>query len=427
MRARPRQRRTAVAILAALGLVLSLAACAADSHPDVEPLVQPTVVFPKDTTTQLQDAVSFAMAATGSPGAVVGVWAPWSGSWVAGVGTQRPGGGGAVTAAMQFRAGKITRAMTCDVLYAVSATGAVHPDDNVSKYVPGIPEATGVTLKELCDGTSGIGAFTPVLQSEFLINPARQWDPRELASYGLGQDRQSEPGAAYTDSDAGYVLLGLALERATGQSAQDLIQRYVAGPLDLTSTRLPPLGAEAPAANGPVLKGYQSLPAEGVLNCAEPLDITNFSASVGFTDAGVVSTIADIGRYGRALATGALLPKEVDRFAEPLTAFPGAPAWLTATGGAIQAGSLIGQFGSVPGYMSAVFSDPDSGLTVAVVLNNSAAPSGLAAYLAWQLAAIASKAPAATGQTAPEAGLPWTAQQYHDAIAAAAVCPLPAP
>ena len=41
----------------------------------------------------------------------------------------------------------------------------------------------------------------------------------------------------------------------------------------------------------------------------------------------------------------------------------------------------------------------------------------MAASLAWELAAIASKAPAAAGETAPEAGLPWTAQQYHDAIA----------
>jgi D-alanyl-D-alanine carboxypeptidase len=94
-------------------------------------------------------------------------------------------------------------------------------------------------------------------------------------------------------------------------------------------------------------------------------------------------------------------------------------------GGAVLAGSLIGQFGSVPGYLTGVFSDPKSGLTVAVALNNSAASEAIGAYLAWQLAAIASKAPAASGETAPEAGLPWTAQQYHDAIAKAAVCPLP--
>ena len=60
------------------------------------------------------------------------------------------------------------------------------------------------------------------------------------------------------------------------------------------------------------------------------------------------------------------------------------------------------------------------------MLNNSAGDDGIAAYLAWELAAIASKAPAADGATAPDAGLPWTAQQYHDTIAASAICSAPA-
>ena len=63
----------------------------------------------------------------------------------------------------------------------------------------------------------------------------------------------------------------------------------------------------------------------------------------------------------------------------------------------------------MPGYLTAAFADPNVGLTVAVVLNNSAIGADVAAYLAWELAAIASKAPAAAGETAPEAGLPWTA------------------
>ena len=62
------------------------------------------------------------------------------------------------------------------------------------------------------------------------------WNPRELASYGLGQPRETEPGAAYRDSDAGYVLLGVALERATGRSAAELLQDYVVDPLDLDAT-----------------------------------------------------------------------------------------------------------------------------------------------------------------------------------------------
>ncbi len=413
-------------MVVALGLVLSLAGCAADQQVDLQPLAQANVALPDDTVTQLKDAVDFAMAATGSSGAVVGVWAPWSGSWVTGLGTQHPGGGAAVTADMQFRAGKITRSMTCDVLYAVAAAGTVKLDDNVSKYVPGVPEAMNITLQELCDGTSGIGSFEAELRPLWIANPTRVWDPRELASYGLGQDRAFDAGTAYADSDSGYVLLGLALERATGKSAQDLIAHYVADPLDLSETQLPAPTATDPAASGPVLTGQEAIKGAAGYDCAKPLEITDLSASVGYTDAGVVSTIADLGRYGRALATGALLPHDTHRFAHPLAVYAGAPAWYTATGGAIEAGSLIGQFGSVPGYLTAVFSDPTSGLTVALVLNNSAAGSGLAAYLAWELAAIASKAPAAGGKSAPEAGLPWTAAQYHDAIANSAVCPLPA-
>ena len=417
------RRRAAAAMLAALALAVSLAGCSVDQHVELDTPVQVETALPEETVQQLQDAVAFAMAATGSSGAIVGVWAPWSGSWVDGIGTQRVGGGGSITPDMQFRAGKITRAMTCDVLYGVAAKGTVSLSDSISTYVSGVPEASRVTLGQLCDGSSGIGSYAPQLFPLWLTNPARRWDPRELASYGLGQERTTDPGAAYVESDAGYVLLGLALERATRQSAASLIQQYVVDPLDLTGTYLPSGSAKPDSSTW--LSGHHSLPIEGGMNCADPLDITELSPSVGFTDAGVVSTIEDLGRYGRALATGALLTQDVDRFNNPLAAYPGAPAWNTAAGGAILAGSLVGQYGMIPGYLTAVFSDPGTGLTVAVVLNNSAVGGADAASLAWELAAIASKASPAAGETLPEAGLPWTAQQYHDAIAASAICPLP--
>src|SRR5690606_21500804 len=138
--------------------------------------------------------------------------------------------------------------------------------------------------------TSGIGSFTGQLYSQWLTNPARKWAPRYLASFGLGKPGTGEPGMAYRDSDAGYFLLGLALARVTGQSAADLIQTYVADPLDLTSTSLGALDGEA------VLAGGQSLPgAEGVLDCAQPRDLTDASWTLGYTDAGAVTDIHDLG------------------------------------------------------------------------------------------------------------------------------------
>lgn len=428
MRVRSRRGRAGGMLACAFGLVLALSACTATpTTVAIDLPEQVDAALAADTATQLEDAVTSAIWASGASGAVVGVWAPWSGTWVKGLGTQAHGSSKPVEADASFRAGRITRAMTCDVLYAVAAEGTLSIDDTVPTWVSGVPDLKDVTLEELCDGTSGTGSYSGQLFSQWLSNPDREWNPNELAAYGLGQPRTTLPGEAWRDSDAGYVLLGLALERATGETASALLKKYVFDRLELTSTYLPSAVAAPPAESGAVLRGFHSsLISEGVADCAEPLDITTLSSSIGFTDSGVVSTIADLGRYAQALAAGALNPKGVDRFANPMPAYEGAPSWYTTDGGAFQAGSMIGQYGGVPGYISAAFADPTTGLTVAVVLNNSVRDASVAEALAWELAAIASKAPAAAGNTAPEAGLPWTAEQYHTSIAASSVCPAPA-
>ncbi|AZS38568.1 D-alanyl-D-alanine carboxypeptidase [Microbacterium lemovicicum] len=422
--ARRGRRRPAAALAAVLAIGLAITGCSAETTVTVDVPAQVQGDLPEATVQQLQDAVTSAMTASGSSGAIVGVWAPWSGQWISGLGTQTPGGADPVNAEATFRAGRVTRAMTCDALYAVAAEGKLALTDEVSDWVSGVPDLTDVTLGSLCDSTSGVGSYAPQLSSLWLGNPTRVWNPHELASYGLGQSSQGTPGSGYFESDAGYVLLGLALERATGESAATVLQQYVFDPLALDSTRLPSGEAAPPSTSGPVLSGYQSFrDGNGVMNCAAPTDYTVMSASSGYTNSGVVSDITDLGRYAQALASGSLLTNGQDRFANPLPAYSGAPSWFTARGGAYQAGSMVGQYGAFPGYLTAAFSDPTSGLTVAVVLNNSAVDTGVVAGLAWELAAIASKAPAASGSTTPDAGLPWTAQQFHDAIIAASICP----
>jgi Beta-lactamase class C and other penicillin binding proteins len=423
MRAGQRRHRVAAAFGAAVLAVVALAGCSApEGEVDLPPQIENEL--PAETQEQLSGAVQHAMGTIGASGAIVGVWAPWSGSWVEGLGTQTPDGP-AVTADLQFRIAQVTRPMTCDVLYAVAGEGTVSIDDPVSQYVSGVADLQDVTLEQLCDGTSGIGSYSPQLSPLWTANPARVWNPREIASYGLGQPRTTEPGVAYRDSDAGYVLLGLALERATGKSAATLIDEYIAEPLGLTATLLPSGTPAAPAGGAGALTGQISLPGEdGALDCAAPADVSTISASIGYTDSGVVSNVEDLRTYAQALATGALIPEAAaeTRFSDPRPLYDGAPSWLNVAGGAVIAGSLVGHYGSMPGYATAAFSDPDSGLTVVVVLNNSVRGADPAVNLAWELAAIASKAPAASGQTAPEAGLPWTPETYHEAIAAAAVC-----
>lgn len=413
-----RRFRAAAAGVAVLGLFLT--GCTSEPEFSYEPPSQVDASLPDDTVAAMEAAVTNALTASGASGAVVGVWVPWSGSWVTGIGTQEPGSDVEISTDMAFRVADVTRLMTCDVLYALADEGVVKLDDPVPDYVSGVADMQEITLLDLCNGTSGVASSEPRVAPAWFNTPERVWSPLELASYGLGAPRAT-PHTTYTNSDAGYLLLGLALERASGMTASELISEYVTRPLGLQNTSLPSAAPAAPS-TGPVMNGHYLSAVEGGYDCAAPVDITAISSSTGFTDSGAVSTIEDLGRYAQAEAAQALRTKEEPaRFGAPLPVAADSPSWYQATGGALLVGSMIGQSGWTPGYQTATFSDPTTGFTVAVSLNNSTTNGATATYLAWELAAIASKSPAASGETAPEFGLPFTAEQYHQAITDSAV------
>jgi len=409
----------------AVAVALALSGCSGSTEaPTFTPRPQAQGALPSDVQDQIKGAVERAMAATGSSGAIVGVWAPWSGSYVAGLGTVSAEDKTPVSTDMSFRIGDVTRLMTCDVLYALADRDVVKLDAKLPDYVSGVPDLQDVTLVDLCNGTAGIGSSEETALPMWLNNPDRQWEPKELAAYGLAQNR-TPANSGYRDSDAGFLLLGQALERATGQTAAQLIRQYVTSPLGLDATSLPGPQAAAPTP-GPALEGFYLAKADGAYQCAKPTDITVSSSSNGYTDAGVVSTIADLGRYAQAEAAQALrLKKTPKRFGSPLPIADGAPSWYQTTGGARLVGSMIGQHGGTPGYLTAAYSDPSTGFTVAVVLNDSTAGGSVVGDLAFELAAIASKSSAAKGSTAPEFALPFTSDDYAKAVDGAAICPLP--
>ncbi|MEJ1922833.1 serine hydrolase domain-containing protein [Microbacterium sp. KHB019] len=423
MHLRPSRPMRAVAA-GAVALALVLTGCTSEETFSYTPPAQVDQPLPDDTSAQLQAAVENAMQKVGATGAIVGVWVPWSGTWVTGLGTQSVENTTPVTKDMSFRIANTTRIMTCEVLYALADEGTVELDAAVPEYVSGVADLTDVTLLDLCNGTSGIGSSEAAVRGMWQNTPERVWAPLELAAYGLGAGL-TEPHTTYRDSDAGYLLLGQALERASGMTASELIAKYVAHPLQLEHTSLP---APAPATPGddPLSGNYLNAVEGGGYDCTAPVDITKVSSSTGFTNSGAVSTIGDLGRFIQAAAREGLREgAEPSQFAKPLPVSAKADSWYQVTGGAYMVGPLIGQHGWTPGYASAAYADPETGFTVAVVLNNSASGGSVAAYLAWELAAIASKAPAAEGQTAPEFGLPFTADKYHAVISDLNVCATP--
>lgn len=418
-----------MATLLAAVLVLQLTGCGgARMLPPVGP-DQATGSLPPDTVAALDAALEEGRALAGASGAIAGVWAPWSGHWSASPGsrgttldaaTGHPVGGGTLTTDMRFRIGSLTSSMTCTVLLELVDEKLVGLDDPVSKYLTRLPGIDGITLRQLCQNTSGLGQ--PRLDPQFVNNPTRDWPPLELVSGGLGAARLGPPGRVWSRSDAGVQLLGMALQAATGRDWASLYDSYVFEPLGMQATSYPDEGDLDLAGAHP--RGWAAtIGADGRPDCSRPQDVTRLSNSMSGVAGGVVSTLDDLKTWSQALASGRLLSADSAEQQWKTVSEAGAPDWRRYGLGAEQVGPMRGGGGAIPGYLSATLTDPGSGLTVVVALNDSTAGSGLALALAQRLAATAVQAPASSGKTAPHLTLPWSADDAAAAMRANAGCP----
>ena len=69
------------------------------------------------------------------------------------------------------------------------------------------------------------------------------WTPEEMLSYAVDKPLWYPPGTNWNYAHTNYVILGLALEKITGQARTTLLQEQVLDPLgldDTTGTAGPP-------------------------------------------------------------------------------------------------------------------------------------------------------------------------------------------
>lgn len=160
------------------------------------------------------------------------------------------------TTEMHFRNGAVAISYVSTLLLTLVDDGVLGLDDPLSIWMPELPDADRVTLKMLANMTSGYQDYVPDEQfiQDAYLDPFRQWTPQELIAIGLAQPRLFAPGTNWDYAHTNYVILGLALERATGRSMVDLLQERVLGPLGLTNTA----NSFTPAIPEPALHAFSS-------------------------------------------------------------------------------------------------------------------------------------------------------------------------
>ncbi|ORW03975.1 serine hydrolase domain-containing protein [Mycobacterium kyorinense] len=141
------------------------------------------------------------------------------------------------TTSMFFRNGAVAMSYVSTLLLKLVDEKKVHLDDKLSTWLPDIPNADRVTLGQLAHMTSG---YPDYVNDEFIAardaDPFRQWTPDELLGYAVRKPLLYEPGTNWNYARTNYLLLGMALEKATGVGMPKLLQDRVLGPLALINT-----------------------------------------------------------------------------------------------------------------------------------------------------------------------------------------------
>ena len=143
------------------------------------------------------------------------------------------------TTDMHFRNGAVAISYVSTLLLQLVDENKVSLDDKLSTWLPEVPNADRVTLGQLAQMTSGYRDYVignAEFEAALYANPFRQWTTHDLLELRDVQPLLYEPGTNWNYAHTNYVLLGLALEKVTGENMSKLLSDKVLRPLGLTNT-----------------------------------------------------------------------------------------------------------------------------------------------------------------------------------------------
>ncbi|MFC9862248.1 MULTISPECIES: serine hydrolase domain-containing protein [unclassified Streptomyces] len=204
----------------------------------------------------------------------------------------------------RFRAGSVTKVFTAATVLQLADEGAIALDRTARHYLPDlIPARYGrVTVGQLLNHTSGIPAAGLPGGDTVEERYAHRFDlhtPREMAASAMAKEREFAPGRSQHYLNINYTVLGLLIEKVTGDAYADQVGARILRPLGLRSTSYP--GTD-PRIQGPHNRGYQVFEKPG--GGTELRDVSVWGATDGWAAGDIISTTADLERFTKALFRG---------------------------------------------------------------------------------------------------------------------------
>jgi len=239
-----------------------------------------------------------------------------------------------------------------------------------------LPNHESISIRHLLTHSAGIRnhvdepAFAAAL-AENWANPGLPFSPEVLIEYVLDKPALFAPGAGWSYSDTGYLLIGLIIEEVAGRSYYEEVKERFLDPLDLSLTSpsdrqdLPGLAAGYMAADN-----VFGLPAKTTVDDGRMA----WNPVIEWTGGGLASNSLDLAIWGKTLFEGRAMEgpylddllRDVPISAEAPDVSYGAGVAIYKTG---LLGARYGHSGWIPGYSSSLRYYPEHRVAIAFQIN----------------------------------------------------------
>jgi D-alanyl-D-alanine carboxypeptidase len=264
----------------------------------------------------------------------------------------------AATTRTAMQIGSVTKQFTAAAILRLAEHGDLTLDDRIEKFVPEFnPRGATITLRRLLNHTSGLPRdwYAPTAAVDPTVAVTREKVIKSLN----GQPFDFAPGKGWSYSNAGYMLLGYAIESITGRSFVDFIHGEFAVPLGLIDTGM------CGTSNLPLSDGYGLFTTSGGPLWAR---MHAWHRSVVWSSGSLCSSAHDLARWSHFLANGGvMLPASYATMTTPV-----APAIPYAFGLSVQ--KILGRpavwhNGALEGFYCYVVYFSDQHVAIAVLTN----------------------------------------------------------
>jgi CubicO group peptidase (beta-lactamase class C family) len=142
-------------------------------------------------------------------------------------------GGLPATPDMRYSIGSISKQFAATAILLLQEQGKLSLDDPVGKYVTGLTRGNEVTIREILSHTSGYQDYAP--EDYPVASQLGPVTPRQILDTWATRPLDFDPGTQWQYSNTNYVIVGLIIEKVSGQKLFSYLTEHIFRPLGMQS------------------------------------------------------------------------------------------------------------------------------------------------------------------------------------------------